>query len=214
MQSGHAQEPDPPRPYRAKWVAVLAVANAGIFLLYMPPFIHLIHDGSYAGLVQYMLGLLRDGGYPGWAVYHPEDPTIFHVVSHQFAHAGLYHLASNLAVLIYVGKAVEHRCRSYLLAVYILGGAAGALAHGVWDMAPLLGASGAVAAVLGSYLAFRPGFWESARVVVFWLILFNVVPLFLANDDISYAAHIGGFVAGVMLGAIYAIATRRRAAGA
>lgn len=210
MQSG--QEPDPPRPYRVKWVAILVVANVAVFLLYAPPFIPLIQDGNTAGLVSYLLDLFRDGGYPEWALYHPENPTMLHMISHQFAHAGLFHLGSNLAVLIYVGRPAEHRCRSYLLAVYLLGGAAGAIAHGMWDAAPLLGSSGAVAAILGSYLTFRPGKGEAARVIIFWLILFNVVPLFTAVDEISYAAHIGGFAVGIVLGAIYVMATRRRAA--
>lgn len=43
------------------------------------------------------------------------------------------------------------------------------------------------------------------------LILFNIAPLFLADDDISYATHIGGFVAGMILGVIYGVAARRRA---
>ena len=213
MQRGHPREPDPPRPYHAKWVVILAVANAAVFLLYMPPFLHFISDGNYAGLIPYMLELFHDGGYPEWALYHPESPTIFHLVSHQFAHAGLFHLGSNLAVLLYVGRPAEHRCRSYLLVVYFLGGAAGAVAHGMWDTAPLLGSSGGVSAVLGSYLVFyfRNGV---IRAVIFWLLLYNVVPLFLAVDNISYAAHIGGFAAGIILGAVYAAATRRRAARA
>lgn len=66
-----------------------------------------------------------------------------------------------------------------------------------------------MAAVLGYYLAFRPGFWESAKVIVLWLILFNIAPLFLADDDISYAAHIGGFAAGIVLGVAYDAIARR-----
>lgn len=182
-----------------------------MFLLYIPPFAHLVADGGYGALTAYLWELFHDGGYPDWALYHPESPTVFHLFSHQFAHAGLYHLVSNLAVLISAGKHVERACREYILLVFLLGGAAGALAHGMWDTLPLLGSSGAVAAVLGCYLAFRPGLGNSVRMIVFWLFLFNVVPLFLAVDNISYAAHIGGFIAGVVLGSIYYGVARRRA---
>ena len=193
--------------------SVLVAINAGMFMLYMPPLLRLIQDGNPTELASYLFDLFPDGGYPEWAPYHPEDPTIFHMISHQLAHAACS-LGQQLGRAHIRGRPAEYRCRSCLPAVYLLGGAAGAVAHGMWDTAPLPGSSGAVAAIRGCHLAFRPGKWESARIVIFWLTLSNVIPLFTVVDEISYAAHIGGFVAGVILGAIYDVATRRRAARA
>lgn len=123
----------------------------------------------------------------------------FQLVSHQFAHAGLAHLWANLAALLYYGRFAERKYGGYVAAVYLLGGAAGALAHGFWGVHPLLGSSGAVSAVLGSCM-FRNTGWKKAGVIVVWLVIYNVVPLFFAFDNISYAAHIGGFTAGLILG--------------
>lgn len=186
--------PGSQRPHRTKWVILLAVVNVGVFLLYLPPF----------------PDLLTDGGYPEWAVYHPENPAIFNMFSYQFAHAGLFHLGGNVAMLLYAGRAAESRCKGYVVVVYLVGGAAGALAHGLWDVHPLVGASGAVSAVLGSFLVFYPGVMNTIRIVGFWLIALNVVPLFLSDTDVSFAAHIGGFVVGVFLGLAYAGVERRR----
>lgn len=208
MNYNQHQEPRRARP--ARWVYVFAVANVLVFLLYLPPYMHLITDFGFADLVYYFMGLINDGGYPEWALYHPSNPDVFQMFSHQFAHAGLYHLVSNLVALLYYGRHAESRYGGYLIAVYLLGGVAGALAHGLWDVHPLLGSSGAVSAVLGSCLTLSPRTVSIPRVIVGWLIIYNVIPLFLAFDNVSYAAHIGGFVAGIILGAVYTAATRRR----
>lgn len=207
--SQDAQETDG-RGHPVKWVIVFAAVNVVVFLLYMPPFIHLLTGGGLGDLAPYIINLLNDGGYPEWALYHPQDPDMVQLVSHQFAHAGLAHLWANLVALLYCGKFAEPKYGGYVAAVYLLGGAAGALAHGFWDVHPLLGSSGAVSAVLGSCMFLNIRWQKKARVIGVWLVIYNVIPLFFAFDNISYAAHIGGFAAGIILGAAYATLNRGR----
>ena len=194
---------------RNKWVYLFAVANVAVFAAYLPPYAHLL-DFRLGELVSYLWVLFDDGGYPEWALYYPTNPDVFQLFSHQFAHAGLYHLGSNMVALISCGRMAEPTYGKYLIVIYLLGGVAGGLAHGFWDIHPLLGSSGAVSAVLGSCLALNIGWRSRAGVLVFWLFLYNMVPLFLAFDNISYVAHIGGFVAGIILGVVYVGVSNRR----
>lgn len=195
---------EPRSEHRVRWVFVFTAVNVLVFLLYLPPYGHLIDDFGLADLTYYLMDLINDGGYPEWALYHPSNPDWFQMISHQFAHAGAAHLWANLVALLYCGRFAEREYGGFVVIAYLLGGVAGALAHGFWDIHPLLGSSGAVSAVLGSCLALGVGWRTGAKVIVVWLVIYNVVPLFFAFDNISYAAHIGGFVAGIVLGAIYA----------
>ena len=190
------------RERRNRWIYLFAVANVVVFVVHLPPYAHLL-DFRLGEVVFWWWTLIWDGGYPEWALYHPANPNIFQLFTHQFAHAGLYHLVSNLVALVSCGRVAEPHYRKYLIIIYLAGGVAGGLAHGWWDIHPLLGSSGAVSAVLGSCLVLNIGRWARVKVLVFWLFLYNVVPLFFAFDNISYIAHLGGFVSGIVLGAVY-----------
>jgi membrane associated rhomboid family serine protease len=90
-----------------------------------------------------------------------------------FLHGDLWHLVGNLFFLGVFGDNVEERMGpARYLAFYLLGAAAASLAHGVasgWSPVPLVGASGAISAVLGAYVLWFP----SRRVQAF------VAPLFV-----------------------------------
>ncbi len=142
-------------------------------------------------------------------------PTLFTAV---FLHAGWAHLFGNMLFLWIFGHSVEHRLtRAGFLAAYLAAGVLGALADGVLRMGsgiPSLGASGAIAGVLGMYLLWFPRnrvlllliLWPVALpawlVIGVYILVDNVLPLLFAGasgviGQVSYGAHLGGFVAGL-----------------
>ncbi|HEX8744596.1 MAG TPA: rhomboid family intramembrane serine protease [Thermoleophilaceae bacterium] len=159
-----------------------------------------------------------------------QAPTWLTVLTSMFMHGGLLHIAGNMLFLWIFGNNVEDSMgRAKFVAFYLLGGLAATAAHTLGDPSsaqPTLGASGAVAAVLGAYALLYP----RARVVTLvfivifitvielpaWLVLFGwaVLQVLSASSQVAgeggvaYLAHIGGFIFG--LAAIKLFATRQR----
>lgn len=140
-----------------------------------------------------------------------------------FMHGGLLHLAGNMLYLLIFGDNLEDRMGhiNYLF-FYILCGVLASLTHVSTDylfgenhLIPSLGASGAISGVMGGYLLLFPR--RSVRVLFFvflvrlpaFIILGFWIGLQIANgtgylggseaSGIAYAAHIGGFIAGLLL---------------
>jgi membrane associated rhomboid family serine protease len=138
-----------------------------------------------------------------------------------FMHAGWVHLLGNMLYLWIFGDNVEDRLgHGLFLAFYVLCGLAATfaqLAFSIGSNVPNLGASGAIAGVLGSYLIMFPRqrvsvlmgravVPMSALIVIgFWFVLqlFSQISAFTASSQteggVAYMAHIGGFIAGVIL---------------
>jgi rhomboid family protein len=148
-----------------------------------------------------------------------------------FLHAGWAHLLGNMLYLWIFGDNVEDRLGHALYFVfYILCGLAATfaqLAISLGSSVANVGASGAIAGVLGAYLIMFPGkrvsvlmgravVPMSALVVIgFWILIqiFSQISVFSAGSQaqggVAYMAHIGGFVAGVVLA--YLLGGSRRA---
>ena len=153
------------------------------------------------------------------------SPPVLALVAHQFLHGGWFHIGSNMLYLWIFGNNVEDRLgRPAYLLFYLGGGIAAALAQVAIDPAsdiPLVGASGAIAAVLGAYFVLFPG----ARVlsIVFLVVFFQLIEVpavivlglwFLLQvidglasigvteivGGVAIFAHIGGFVVGMLVG--------------
>ncbi len=162
-----------------------------------------------AGRIQEFLG--RKCPNKSWAL------SIFVAM---FLHGGLLHIAGNMLFLWVFGNNVEDRLgRWTFLLFYLLGGLAATglqVAFGPSSVIPNLGASGAIAAVLGAYLVMFP----RARVttlVVFFIITAVELPAVLVlgawfvlqlfssvgslgthvNGGVAYWAHVGGFAFGM-----------------
>ena len=140
-----------------------------------------------------------------------------------FMHGGIAHLLGNMWFLWIFGDNVEDRMGHFrYLVFYLLTGIIASLSHvamnlnGPSSLMPSLGASGAISGVMGAYLALCP----SRLVRVLMLRVIVEVPGYMAvglwflfqlisgmgllggssgGAGIAYAAHIGGFVAGVLL---------------
>ncbi len=163
-------------------------------------------------------------GQPGVEGSAPDQPpTILTLFSSMFMHGGILHLAGNMLFLWIFGNNVEDSMGpARFIAFYLLGGLAalaGQVLVGPNAAIPTIGASGAVAAVLGGYLLMFP----KARVVtlIFIVFFFTIIELpaililgfwflqqvaFGAYDltnptggggGVAYFAHIGGFVFGL-----------------
>ena len=144
------------------------------------------------------------------------------LLTSMFMHGGIAHLLGNMWFLWIFGDNVEDRMgHPRYLAFYLLTGVIASMSHVLMNtaapgsMIPSLGASGAISGVMGAYLVLSP----TRRVRVIVLRMITVIPGYAAvglwflfqlvsglgilgggqEGGIAYAAHIGGFLAGVAL---------------
>ena len=150
----------------------------------------------------------------------PDKPVYFAIVSAMFLHAGWGHLFGNLLFLWIFGDNVEDRLGHLrYLGFYLLCGALATIAFvapSPASPATLVGASGAIAGVLGAYfvlfprsritvivlpLWFLPFTLPALVVLGFWLVLqiveVRIDPL--AGGGVAYLAHVAGFIVGMVL---------------
>jgi len=155
--------------------------------------------------------------------YETPLPVYFNFLSSMFMHGGIMHIFGNMLFLWVFGDNLENMLGHIRFAAfYIVCGIAAALAQIVMDsgsIIPMLGASGAISGVLGGYLLLFPT--RRVRALIFSFL--TEVPAFVAlglwigfqivqgyfspagTGGVAYAAHIGGFVAGLVLIKIFAI---------
>lgn len=149
------------------------------------------------------------------------SPIYLTLLSAMFMHGGWAHLGGNLLYLWIFGDNVEHRFGHFrFLVFYLASGIAASFAQIAVDphgIIPNLGASGAISGVLGAYLVLFPR--NTVMAVFFFRIvaipavlvlgLWGVTQFFAglgslgntgATGGVAYAAHIGGFIAGVATG--------------
>ena len=163
--------------------------------------------------------------------------TIAPLFTHMFVHGGWLHIIGNMLYLWIFGDNVEDRFGSVAyLVFYLLCGVVAAIGQGLLQPEPMVGASGAIAGVLGAYLVMFPVARVSTLVFlgIFITILqlpalivigFFIVLQFIdalaelrftahqATTNIAYFAHLFGFAAGVVLCLLFrrrAVANRSR----
>jgi membrane associated rhomboid family serine protease len=187
-----------------------------------------LHPGTHCGLNASGSVACQKTGVPR-SDYIPSWQTIF---TGMFLHASILHIGGNMIFLWIFGNNVEHAMGPVkYLAFYFVGGIAALalqVALGPHSTAPTLGASGAIAAVLGAYIVLYP----RARVLtlVLMILFFTVIELpvwvmlgvwfaeqavFAATGltnptggggGVAYFAHVGGFAFGLL--AVRLLATR------
>lgn len=194
------------------WVLAIVVANGLVFLF------ELIAPNTDAFIAQYAL-------IP--AQIELFDPGTWKpFVTSQFLHGGFLHIISNMWFLWVFGDNVEERLGFFFFPLfYLTAGVIGALAQYIFipsSTLPMLGASGAVAGVLGAYFALFPHHRIRTLVLIAFFITILDIPasvmlfywffiqLFSGTATIvtgtasfggvAYFAHIGGFVAGWLVG--------------
>jgi membrane associated rhomboid family serine protease len=143
-----------------------------------------------------------------------------------FLHGGLLHLAGNLVFLWIFGNNVEDRLGHVpYLGFYLVGGVVATLAHvfvNADSTVPVVGASGAIAAVMGAYLVWYPN--ARIKTVIFaffifftevrakWLLGIWLLLQFFTSDNsgVAWVAHVGGFAFGALVGLAMGPGGRRR----
>jgi membrane associated rhomboid family serine protease len=186
------------------------------------------HPGEQCAITGQQIACEGQLGVVGGALDQPA--TILTVFTSMFMHGSILHLGGNMLFLWIFGNNVEDSMGHVkFVAFYLLGGIAALLAQTVIDpdaAVPTIGASGAVAAVLGGYILLYP----HARVVtiIFIIFFFTILELpamlvlglwFLlqlfygaaetanpagGGGGVAYFAHIGGFVFGLLLIKLFA----------
>ena len=142
-------------------------------------------------------------------------PAFVTIFSSMFMHGGFMHLIGNMLYMwIFADNIEDNLGPSKFLIFYLLAGIGAAMTQVLMDThseVPMIGASGAIGGVLGAYLINHPnakvlvlipfGFFSqlikirALYVLGFWFIL----QFISSGGGIAYAAHIGGFISGIVL---------------
>lgn len=180
--------------------------------------------GSMAGWTMVPIEITRGIDAPtNGPTLQPFWLTIF---TSMFLHGGWLHLLGNMLYLFIFGNNIEEALgRARFLFFYFLCGILAAVAQIAWgpnSVVPTLGASGAIAGVLGAYLVLFPTakvdslvflgiFFTKIRIPAFILLGFWIVSQFFSQflgsvgmqggegGGVAYMAHIGGFIGGMIL---------------
>ena len=193
-----------PRVHPVVWGAVLLLVAIEVVLRLgdlglIPP----LREASY---------VLAVGSIPPAAALHAPGALPWFLgglVGHALLHAGWMHLAFNSVGLLCLGHVVQAQAGSLVfLVVSLLSAVAGAVAFLlIADNAIMIGASGAVFGLLGVVLRWR------SRPIALWrvLVVLALISLpagFVFGAAVAWQAHLGGFLAGWVLGRV--IPVRRR----
>jgi membrane associated rhomboid family serine protease len=172
------------------------------------------------------------------ALTRPSGPRLWEelqaVLTSMFLHGGWFHIIGNLLYLRVFGDNIEDRFgHAVFLLFYLLSGVAGAL--GQYAIAPeshtpMIGASGAIAGVLGAYIVLFPTTKIVTLFPIFIFLTFIEVPAFFflglwaaqqllngyasigreAPEQIAWFAHLGGFAFGLAAGSVHRVTKRWR----
>lgn len=153
--------------------------------------------------------------YVPWEIYDQWMPRILTLFSAMFLHGGFMHVAGNMLYLWIFGNNIEDALGyGRFIVFYLLGGVLASLAHVIINPSsqiPMVGASGAIAAVMGAYLVLYPRarvlvlFWfffiaTTARIPAVYLLgIWFLMQFFMLGQGVAWMAHVGGFVAGMLL---------------
>jgi len=208
---------NPLRAIRFQWVTVGLIAANVLVFVWQSAGLGDSVAASFALVPTELFQVSVFGGPargPFDAVAVPEGYTL---LTYMFLHADIIHLSSNMLFLWVFGDNIEDAMGHLkFLAFFLMCGVAGGLAHALMlptSKLPLIGASGAVAGVIGAYLVLHP------RVLV-WVLAFRFIPLRISaawvlgvwvatqlimvlvvnqSDQVAWWAHIGGAAAGAVL---------------
>jgi len=201
---------------RTPYVTMLIIAACVVVFLYQ---VNLPRPQGETFVFQY-------GAIPsvifGYAALPPEAmavPAIVTLLTSMFLHGGWMHLIGNMLYLWVFGNNIEDVMgHARFLLFYCLCGVMAALSHAATDAAsqiPMVGASGAISAVLGAYLLLFPrahvlvlipgiGMTRVAAGIILgmWFVtqlLSGGMSMGAQGGGVAFFAHIGGFVAGMVL---------------
>jgi membrane associated rhomboid family serine protease len=201
-----------------------------IFLIGTNIFIFFYQIFSSQGLKYFILKM----GVIPWAITHLKSSILIAdifppltLLSSMFIHAGFFHLFGNMLYLWIFGNNIEDFLGPIkFLIFYILSGIGATLTHIMFypnSTKPMVGASGAIAGVLGAYLILYP--YARVHTLVFLFFFIRIIPIpagiilslwFIIQvmnvgfgGGIAWFAHIGGFLIGIILIKIFSKKRRK-----
>ena len=184
---------------------ILIALNIILFMLSYGP--HQVYDPSFGKILE----PLRSWAQP--FMLYPDRPYIWQFVTYAFLHANLMHIFGNMYFLYIFGNNVNDKLGNIAyLCFYLAGAVFSGLGSALLSHNPILGASGAIAAVTGAYLVLFP---NTLITVVYWFIFIGTVEIralfFIAfklivwdnilaadpSQGIAYNAHLAGYGFGI-----------------
>jgi len=198
------------RPQRTPYVNyALIIINVIIFFLTYAP-----HKNPYTGHEE----VLRV-----WAnqfMLNPARPFLWQFITYAFLHGGLMHIFGNMYFLYLFGNNVNDKFGNInYLSLYLGGAVFAGVGHSLFHTNPVLGASGAIAAITGAYLVLFP---QTLITILYWFFFIgtmeipalyfigfklivwdNVIEPNFAPSAVAYGAHLAGYgfgIAAVLLG--------------
>jgi len=168
------------------------------------------------GKVDYALGFVP-ARFGGFVIPFATAPVFLTPLTATFVHSNLIHIGFNMLILLWCGTQVERVLGGFgIIVLYVVGAYAAAAAQCVINplaTSPVIGASGAVSAVIGAYAlsfgrakAVTNNLWLNRWINVVWLmvawVLLQMATTWLAGTRgvlVATAAHVGGFAAGLLL---------------
>lgn len=171
-------------------------------------------------ILVYLFGVVAERVAPGWwagvtepLALYPTAPTVWGFFTYQFIHGGFMHVAGNMLFLYVFGPNVEDRFTRWgYLAFYLVGGAAAGGTYMLFERAPVIGASGSIAAVTGAFLVLFPKTHVRTLFFLFYIGVIEIPAMWfigfaVAKDivfqgmnlqgGVALLAHIGGYAFGV-----------------
>jgi rhomboid family protein len=205
------------------------IATLGLIVVNTCVFIFELSLGAQLNQFVFIFGLIpaRYTTAHGIILTSP-DNFLVPAFTSMFIHGGWLHLIGNMLFLFVFGRSVEDRYgHGRFLLLYFLSGFGAAIAHVIFNAGskvPTIGASGAIAGILGAYLISFPTarittliplflfFWTvrlpAVLVLIYWFLIqfvagFQMLAIESAtHGGVAWWAHVGGFLLGVLLALI------------
>ena len=190
------------RPFRTPYANyAIIVANIVVFVLTAIPL-----QAQQAGSLQVIRNLAEQ------LMLTPATPHLWQFVGYAFLHANFLHIAGNMFFLYLFGNNVNDKLGHIgYVCFYLAGAVFSAIGHTLVNNNPVIGASGAVAAVTGAYLVLFP---KTLITVVYWFLFIGTMDLpaiyfialkmiFIDNmiagstPNVAYDAHLAGYTFGI-----------------
>ncbi len=198
---------------RFSYTNILVVANLVVFMLTL-----LAPVTSPSGLT----AVQTDLGFR--ATYFSSGQNLYTIFTNLFIHASFFHVIGNMLFLFLIGNSYEERVgKNKFVATYFIAGLAGTLVESVilsGSSNLMIGASGAIAGVMGAMLLLYPRDKVPMFLVIIFLPAVSVwlavgswfawqvflafsTPNALVGGGIGFGAHFGGFLAGMLVAHLY-----------
>jgi len=216
---------DNPTRRRAYLTILLIAVNVAVYFLWQPPAndptsaaFEYRHAAIPCEITTLHPVVVTVDGRPscargqGLPTAFPGKQVLLAIVVSMFLHGSLVHLGGNMLFLWVFGNNIEDRLGPLrYLVFYLAAGIVATLAHVALQphsTVPVIGASGAIAGVMGAYLIWYPNapvltwiFFFVARIRAKWLLIFWFLSQFFVNpnEGVAWGAHVGGFVFGALL---------------